>query len=125
MGTSSAFVENPGPLLTPNPPLGLCPLTVYPSSAPDVLDPYKLAADEYQRSFNQDWQKFLDLFKSKSEVDDPGQASFLTVSVVRSGQDAMIPPPLGNEEELGFGVVVPEAAAAGPVEDFNVLFPDT
>lgn len=37
----------------------------------------------------------------------------------------MIPPPLGNEEELGFGVVVPEAAAAGPVEDFNVLFPDT
>lgn len=46
MGTSSGFVEHPGPLLTP-----------------DVLDPYKLAADEYQRSFNQDWQNFLDFFK--------------------------------------------------------------
>lgn len=40
----------------------------------------------------------------------------------------MIPPPLGNEEELAYGVVVPEAAAAAaanPTEDFNLLFPDT
>lgn len=89
------------------------------------MDPYKLANDEDQRSMRQDWQKFLDFFNIKSEVDDPGQANFFTGSDIKSGQGAMMPPPIGNERELASGDVVPEAAAARPVGDFNLLFPDT
>lgn len=50
---------------------------------------------------------------------------FFTGSDIKPGQGAMMPPPIGNEEELASDDVVPEAAAAGPVGDFNLLFPDT
>lgn len=70
-------------------------------------------------------KSFSTFFNIKSEVDDPGQANFFTGSDIKSGQGAMMPPPTGNEEELASGDVVPEAAAAGPVGDFNLLLPDT
>lgn len=37
----------------------------------------------------------------------------------------MIPQPSGNEGKLAFDVAVPKTVVTGPVEDFNLLFPDT